>query len=136
MSGGGSWTTSAVSDDLVVVYRTRVLHEADMVAEAMSRAQMPCVRRVETLGGLSTAMPLNPPPGLLPGNLWAIAVPRSWAERAVHFIAELPVSQEPEPSGEFRAPGVKEFFHGWTWLFVFGIVLALLWTVIRMWSST
>ncbi len=136
MRGGRSRPTSVESDDPVVVYRTRYLNEADVVAEAMSRAQVPFFRRVETIGGLSAAMPLNPAPGLLPGNRWAIAVPGSWAKRAVQFIAKLPVSQEPEPPSEFRAPGVKEFFQGWTWLFVFGIVLALLWTIIRMWSRT
>jgi len=125
---------SAENDDPVVVYRTKYLHEADVVAEAMSRAQIPFFRRMETVGGFSAAMPVNPPPGLLPGNLWAIAVPGSWAARAARFVAKLPVSQETEARGKFRAPGVKGFFRGWTWIFVLAILLALLWTVIRMWS--
>src|SRR5262245_12961470 len=94
MSEHPSLTSSAKSDDPVVVYRTSQLHEADIVAEALKSAQIPFFRRIETLGGLSTAMPVSPPPGLLPGNFWAIAVPGTWVNRAVRFVAKLPVSQE------------------------------------------
>jgi len=98
----------------------------------MSRAQMPFSRRVETIGGLAAAMPVNPPPGLLPGNLFAIAVPTRWAARAARFIATLPVSQESVRDARHPLPGVKEIFQGWTWVFVLAIVLVLAWTVIRM----
>ena len=126
-------TTSAESDDPVVVYRTTVLLEADVVAEAMSRAKIPYFRRVETTGGWSVAMPANPPPGLFPGNLWAIAVPGSWAARAKRFVSGLPVSQELRTS--HRMPGVKEMFQGWTWFFVLAILLALGWTIVRMFTE-
>ena len=120
-------------DDPVVVYRTSTLLEADVVAERLERAHIPFFRRVETLGGLSTAMPVNPPPGLLPGNLWSIAVPGKWVRRAVRFIAKLPVTQQ--LPGTHRMPGVRDAFQGWTWLFVLGILLALAWTSFRMYTS-
>jgi hypothetical protein len=121
---------ASVSDDPIVVYRTSLLHEADVVAEAMERARIPFIRRLETLGGLSAAMPVNPPPGLLPGNLWAFAVPGSWAKRADRFIAELPIAREIPATREM--PGAKDMFKGWTWMFVLAIIVALLWTLIRM----
>ena len=130
-----SSSDSMRSDDPVVVYRTRVLYEADMVAEAMTRAGVPFFRRMESIGGLSFAMPVPPPMGA-PGALWAIAVPGSWVDRAAHFIAKLPVSQEIEPGKRgFRPPGVKEFFRGWAWLFVVAIVLVLVWTIFRMYME-
>jgi hypothetical protein len=118
------------NDDPVVVYRTNALHEADIVAEALDGARIPFVRRVETLGGLSTAMPVNPPPGLLPGNSWSIAVPGKRARRAARFIARLPVAQELPAT--HRMPGVRDLFQGWTWIFVLAILFALAWTLIRM----
>jgi hypothetical protein len=118
------------NDDPVVVYRTRFLHEADMVAEAMDRAQMPHFRRVATIGGLSAAMPANPGPGLLPGSFFAIAVPGSWATRAERFVEKLPVS--PEPPSSHRMPGWRDMFQGWTWVFVLAILLVLILGVIRM----
>ena len=133
MSGKGSSTESAESDDPVVVYRTALLHEADVVAEALSRARIPYFRRLETIGGLSTIVPVNPPPGLMPGSFFAIAVPGQWVGRAERFIGSLPVSQEIGASHEM--PGVKEMFKGWTWIFVAAILLALIWGVIRMYMA-
>ena len=130
MSSGDSWATDAESDDPVVVYRTQLLNEADVVAEAMGRAKMPFFRRLEQLGGISSAMPVSPPPGLLPGSFWAIAVPRSWASRATHFIAQLPVSQEIRSTHQM--PGLREMFQGRTWIFVLAILLVLVLGVIRM----
>ena len=98
----------ADSDDPVVVYRTLLLHEADIVAESLSRAEIPYFRRVETSGGLSTALAASPPPGLLPGNRFAIAVPGRWAMRARRFIVKLPVSQELPATHQM--PGIKEMF--------------------------
>jgi hypothetical protein len=130
MSSADSGATDAESDDPVVVYRTQLLNEADVVAEAMGRAKMPFFRRLETIGGFSRAMPVNPSPGLLPGSLWAIAVPRSWVRRAEGFIAQLPVSQEIRST--HRMPRAREMFRGWTWIFVLAILLALVLGVIRM----
>lgn len=116
-----------------VVYRTTTLHDADVVAEAMGRAQIPFLRRVETLGGLSVAMPVNPEPGLLPGNFWVIVVPGRWSRRARKLIARLPVSQENRDT--HRMPGVPEMFQGWTWVFVLAIVVALVVTLLRMYME-
>jgi hypothetical protein len=120
-------------DDPVVVYRTSTLLEADMVAEALERAHIPFFRRVESLGGLSTAMPVSPPPGLLPGSFWLVAVPGRFAHRASRFIAKLPVTQRLPAT--HRMPGVRDVFQGWTWLFVLAILLALAWTIFRMYTS-
>ena len=121
------------ADDPVVVYRTSHLNEADVVADAMERARIPYFRRIETLGGLSVAMSANPPPGLMPGDFWAIAVPGTWAKRAARFIARSPVSREfPETH---RMPGIEAVFEGWTWLFVLAILGALIWTIIRMYRG-
>ena len=133
MSGEHSVTPPSDGDNQVVVYRTTALHEADIVAEALGRAQIPFIRRVEILGGLSAAMPANPPPGLLPGNFWAIAVPGKWSRRALRFISRLPISQT--IPGSHQMPGVKAMFQGWTWLFVLAIIVALVWTLIRMYMD-
>jgi len=130
MSTEDSWATEVESDNSVVVYRTAFLHEADMVSEAMSRAQIPHSRRVETSGGLSVAMSVNPGPGMLPGSLFAIAVPSSRARQATHFVAKLPVSQEIRSTHQM--PSVKEMFRGWTWVFVLAILLVLILGVVRM----
>lgn len=129
MKGERSLGSGAENDDPVVVYRTRFLHEADLVAEAMSHAQMPYFRRIATIGGLSAAMPANPAPGLLPGSFFAIAVPGSWATRAERFIAKLPVSRIPS---NHRMPGLRDLFQGWTWIFVIAMLLVLIFGVIRM----
>ena len=120
-------------DDPVVVYRTSALHEADIVAEALERVHIPLFRRIETLGGLSTAMPVSPPPGLLPGSFWIVAVPGKFARRAARFISRLPVTQQLPAT--HRMPGVRDVFQGWTWLFVLAILLALAWTIFRMYTS-
>ncbi len=130
MNDEGSGRDLAESDDPVVVYRTAFLHEADLVAEAMDRAQIPHFRRIAAMGGWSVAMPANPAPGLLPGSFFAIAVPGKWVARAESFVASLPVSREPQAS--HRMPGIREMFRGWTWIFVLAILLVLILGVIRM----
>ena len=130
MSSEDSWTTEVEGDNPVVVYRTAFLHEADIVSEAMSRAQMPHSWRVETSGGWSVAMSVNPGPGLLPGNFFAIVVPGRWATQAARFVAKLPVSQEIQSTHQM--PRAREMFQGWTWIFVLVILLVLILGVIRM----
>jgi hypothetical protein len=78
-------------------------------------------------------MPVSPPPGLLPGNFWAIAVPGKWVRRAVRFISKLPVTQQLPAT--HRMPGVRDLFQGWTWLFVLAILLAMAWTIFRMYRG-
>ena len=123
-------TPSVEGDAPIIVYRTQLLHEADMVCDAMSRAQIPYFRRAVTVDGQSIAMSPAPPPGLLPGNSFAVAVPGRWADRARRLVAGLPVSQEIRSS--HRMPRRREMFQGWTWIFVVAILLLLILGVIRM----
>jgi hypothetical protein len=112
----------------VVVYRTGVVYELDMVAEAMTRAGIPHFRRRESIGGLSFAMPVMPAGN--PGDLYAIVVPQTWAVRAKHFIASLPVSQDAEPGfWGFRSPP-KGLSSQWAWVLVVGLGIVVVWTVV------
>jgi hypothetical protein len=97
----------------VVVYRSGVLYEADIVAEALARAKIPHSRREESSSGLTFAMPAAPSMG--PGDPWAILVPEGWAGRAGKFIAKLPVPQDPTPGvwGFRPRPEVKQCFKQW-----------------------
>jgi hypothetical protein len=118
--------------DSVVVYRSGVLYEADLVAAALERARIPHFRREESSSGLAFAMPVAPSMG--PGDIWAILVPQTWADRAERFIAELPVSHDPNPGvWRFRPrPDVKRFFKQWAWIYVVGVLAALLWSIISL----
>jgi hypothetical protein len=115
----------------VVVYRTGVVYELDLVADGMSRAGIPYFRRMETIGGLTSAMPVMPAGG--PGTLWTIVVPWTWADRAEHFIAKLPVPQGAEPHvwSSAAPPQKKKRPFYWAWVFVIGAVLLLVWSMIR-----
>ena len=113
----------------VVVYRTGVVYEFDMVADAMTRAGIPYFKRKESIGGLSFAMPVMP--SMAPGDLYAIVVPETWAERAKHFIAELPVSQGAQAnSSGFRSS--KALSSQWAWVLVAGLGLVVLWTIVLL----
>jgi len=112
----------------VVVYRTGMVYELDMVADAMTRAGIPYFRRAESIGGLSFAMPVMP--SMTPGDLYAIVVPESWADRAKHFIDSLPVSQGSEPGfWGFRSPP-KGLSSQWAWVLVVGLGLVFIWTLV------
>ena len=103
-----------------------------MVADALKRAQIPFFRREESLSGVTFAMPAAPSMG--PGDLWAILVPETWANRAEHFIAQLPVSHDPNPGpwGFRPRPEVKKFFRQWAWASLVAILAALVFSVISM----
>jgi hypothetical protein len=100
----------------VVVYRTGIIYEFDMVADAMTRAGIPYFRRRESIGGFSFAMPVMP--SMAPGDMYAIVVPETWADPAKHFIAALPVSQgirlALRPSGRPRSSPASG--RGFLWL--------------------
>jgi hypothetical protein len=113
----------------VVVYRTGIVYEFDMVADAMTRAGIPYFRRRESIGGLSFAMPVMP--SMAPGDMYAIVVPETWAARAKHFVAALPVSQ----GAQAGAPGFrssKELTSQWAWVFVVGLGLLFIWTIVLL----
>ncbi len=113
----------------VAVYRTGVVYEFDIVADAMTRAGIPYFKRRESIGGLSFAMPVMP--SMAPGDLYVIVVPETWAERAKHFIAELPVSQGVQANASsFRSS--KALTSQWAWLLVVGLGLVVLWTIVLL----
>jgi hypothetical protein len=128
--GPGSPHAAPDESSSVVVYRTRLVYELDVVADALSRAGIPHFRRGESIGGLSFAMPVMPT--MAPSTIWAIVVPESWADRARHFIASLPVSQDAEPKSLGTPSSVRPSSRSWAWLFVLGMALLLGWTVIRL----
>jgi hypothetical protein len=116
----------------VVVYRTGILYEFDMVTDAMTRARIPYFRRKESIGGLSFAMPVMP--SMAPGDMYAIVVPETWAARAKHFIIALPVSQGDQASASaFRSS--KELTSQWAWVLVVGLGLVVVWTIVLLFRS-
>ena len=116
----------------VAVYRTGVVYEFDIVADAMTRAGIPYFKRRESIGGLSFAMPVMP--SMAPGDLYAIVVPETWAERAKHFIAELPVSHGAQASASgFRSS--KALTSQWAWVLVVGLGLVVLWTIVLLFKE-
>ena len=125
----------ATQGDSVVVYRSGMLYEADLVAASLERAHVPHFRRQESASGLAFAMPIAPSMG--PGEVWAILVPKSWAKRADRFIAELPVSHDANPGvwGFRPRPEVKQFFRQWAWIYVAGVLAALIWSIISIFRS-
>jgi LPXTG-motif cell wall-anchored protein len=133
-SGSASPQDQPEDEGSVVVYRTGYVNELDIVSEALSRAGIPYFRRMESIGGLSFAVPVMPAGG--PGTLWAIVVPESWAERARHFIARLPVPQGAQPHvWSSPAPPPKTGSFSWGWLLVIGALLLLLWSMIRAFTE-
>jgi hypothetical protein len=122
------------SDDgsSVVVYRTGILYEADMVADAMTRAGIPFFRRKESIGGLSFAMPAAP--SMAPGDIWAIVVPGTWADRAKHFVAELPVPRAAEQGVRGFQPPEKLLIR-WSWVLVVGLALVFIWTIVLIFTE-
>src|SRR5262249_17266360 len=111
----------------VVAYRSGLLYEFDMVADALEAAGVPYFRREESSSGLSFAMPVVPVQG--PGVTWAIVVPRRALKRAKRIIVGLPVSQDMHPGvwGFKPTTTSKRFFQVYGALCL-GIVL-LGWTV-------
>lgn len=113
----------------VVVYRTGIVYELDMVADAMTRAGIPYFRRRESIGGLSFAMPVMP--SMAPGEMYAIVVPETWADRAKHFIAALPVAQGDQASASgFRSS--RELTSQWAWALVAGLGLLFILAIVML----
>jgi hypothetical protein len=114
----------------VAIYRTGILSEFDMVADALTRGGIPYVRRRESIGGLSFAMPVAP--AMAPGESYAIVVPEAWADRAKHFVAAMPVSRGAAPGfWGFRSPP-KGLSSQWAWVLVVGLGLVVIWTIVLL----
>jgi hypothetical protein len=79
----------------VVAFRSGLLYEADIVADALSEAGIPFYRRTEVLGGPEFAMPVAASPG--PGTVWSVLVPEMSRASASELIESLPVSNVASP---------------------------------------
>jgi hypothetical protein len=110
------------SGDSEVVYRSGLLYESDMVADALKHAGIPYFRREESSSGLSFAMPVAPVQG--PGVTWAIVVPGTVLRQARRVIARLPVSKDMHPGvwGFKPTPAVQRFFRQYAALYI-GVIL-------------
>jgi hypothetical protein len=118
--------------DVRVVYRSGLLHEADLVADALEEVGIPFYRQVEAASGLVFAMPVAPVPG--PGAAWLVIVPARRSAAARRLIKRLPVSSDPSPGfwGFHPRPEVKKFYRQYAWFYIIGMALVFLWTVIRL----
>jgi hypothetical protein len=118
--------------DVRVVFRSGLLHEADLVADSLERAGIPFYRQVESASGLVFAMPVAPAPG--PGVAWLIVVPTRRSAAARKVIRRLPVTLDPSPGfwGFHPRAEVKTFYRQYAWLYVIGVALVLLWTVYQL----
>jgi hypothetical protein len=96
--------------DDVVVFRSGLLHEADLVASSLEQARIPHYRRSEILGGPELAMPAAPAQG--PGLTWTVRVPSSRAPEAMDLIHELPVRNvsSPGPWGFHPTAGARRIW--------------------------
>jgi hypothetical protein len=113
----------AAAADTEVVYRSGLLFEADLVADALKRADIPHFRREESSSGLDFAMPVAPTQE--PGVLWSVVVPRGFLTRARRVISSLPVSKNLYPGvwGFHPRPEVKRFFKQYAALSLLVIVV-------------
>lgn len=118
--------------DVTVVFRSGLLHEADLVADALERAGIPFYRQAEAASGLVFAMPVAPAPG--PGAAWLVLVPARRLAAARKVIGRLPVSPDPSPGfwGFRPRPEVRKFYRQYAWVYIVGMALVFLWTVVRI----
>jgi hypothetical protein len=79
----------------IVAFRSGLLYEADMVADALSEAGVPFYRRSEVLGGPEFAMPVAASPG--PGTVRTVLVPAQSSSLAASVIESLPVTHVASP---------------------------------------
>jgi hypothetical protein len=109
-----------------VAYRSGLLYEADIVADALERAKVPFFRREESSSGLDFAMPVAPVQE--PGVTWAVVVPQSALRRARRIISRLPVSKDMNPGvwGLKPRPEVKSFFKQYAALSLIAIAIGWL----------
>jgi len=118
--------------DARVVFRSGLLYEADMVADALDRKGIPFYRQLEVASGLTFAMPVNPVPG--PGEAFLVLVSERRFTAARKIIATLPVSMDSSPGiwGFHPRPEVKKFYKQYAWFYVVGMALVFLWTLYRL----
>jgi hypothetical protein len=117
--------------DVEVVFRTGLLQEADIVANALEDAGVPFYRQSENVAGIAFAMPVHPAPG--PGA-WLVVVPSTRAAAARKIVRRLPVSNDPSPGffGFHPRPEVKRFYRQYGWFLVVGLALVIVWDLIQL----
>jgi hypothetical protein len=121
-----------MGEDTTVVFRTGLLHEVDLVADALSSAGLPYFLQAESTTGVTRAMSVVPAPGF--GGFWNVVVPRSAAGQARSVIKRLPVTNDrnPSPWAFHPRPEVKRFYRQYAWFFVIGLALVIIWDLIYM----
>ena len=108
----------------VVIFRTGLLHEADLVAGALEGQGIPYYRRMEALGGPEFAMPYAPSNG--PGTSWAVHVPRQAVAEAREVIRALPVTHQVAPGPWAFRPtaGAKVLWRVYAIIVLVGLAVA------------
>ena len=119
-------------DDAEVVFRTGLLHELDLVADALAAAGVPHTLQDESVTGIKTAMSVVPAPGF--GGFWNVLVPETAVARARSIIKRLPVRDDRNPGlwGFHPRPEIKKFYRQYAWFFVVGLALVIIWDLIVM----
>jgi len=117
--------------DMMVTYRSGLLYEVDMVADALENADIPFFRQ-EEIGTSRFAMPFQPHQG--PGMYWTIIVPRRFRSAARKVISEVPVSKKmyPDVWGFNPSPGAKKFFKAYAVYIFATIIFSLIITIFQM----
>ncbi len=115
-------------NSMIVTYRSGLLYEVDMVAEALDKLDIPFFRQ-EEIGTSRFAMSFQPHQG--PGIYWAILIPRRFRSLARKAISTLPVSKRmyPDVWGFNPSPGAKIFFKAYA---IYTIATFIITTIIIM----
>jgi|WetSurMetagenome_2_1015567.scaffolds.fasta_scaffold316230_2 hypothetical protein len=90
------WESEAEAD---LVYRSRFLHEVEMLCEHLEREDLPFTRAEERMGD-RFHIPVAAAPATLPGAWYLVTVPAEHAARAAEIVDELPISK----GGDEEAP--------------------------------
>ncbi len=108
----------------VVAFRTNLLHEADLVANALTAGGIPHYRRED--GGPQFGLPALPAQGLR--ATFSIHVPSRKARAAAKLISALPVDHSPSlsPWGFKPTSEMEAVLRHQAWFAVVGVALALL----------
>ena len=75
--------------NFTAIMRTGKQYEIDMAANTLEEKGIPYMRRQGSTGGLITAMPMTPTPGI--GVWWEILVPEVAIDEAREVLSELPM---------------------------------------------
>lgn len=90
------WESEAEAD---FVYRSRFLHEVEMLCEHLEREDLPFTRAEERMGD-RFHIPIAAAPAALPGAWYLVTVPAEYAARAAEIVDALPISKGDEEGSE------------------------------------